>query len=435
MFTAGATIGAGSVTGTLPGGTFSVTVPLTITAPPVQTVLVASRSADDFVGSIGVNIHLGYWDTPYGAGYDGIIAPRLAQLGVRHVRDAGTVVSDDSWMQSVYGRMNQLASNGIKFDLVMLPAAGSTDFTALGQWNRLMSFVGSAVESFEGLNEHDLSGRPNWVPETRTFQMALFSAVHGDSRTASLPVYGPSMGQPGDGPAVGSLSAYMDFGNLHPYPGGNVPMANLSTHEQLVATIAGNHPWVVTETGYNTALAAQGGHPPVSETAMARYVPRLLLDNFGAGITRSYLYELIDEGTSLANQEQNFGLLRNDGSAKPAFTAVQNLIAILADPGPAYSAPSLSIRIAGDTAGVTRMALSKRDGRQYLILWQDVSSFNLGTQTIVNVAPKQVTLQFATAMQLGVYDPLVSSSAQSTQRTATLTVSVADSPLVIEIGH
>jgi hypothetical protein len=433
LFTAGVTIGSASVTAT--SGTISAVVAVTIISPPVQTVLLPTRSADDFVNSIGVNIHLGYWDTVYGAGYDGIIKPRLLQLGVRHVRDAGTVVADDSWMQSVYGRMQGLADRGIKVDLVMQPAVGSNDFTALGQWNRLMGFVSYAVESFEGLNEHDLSGRPNWVSETSTFQMALFASVRSDGRTGALPVYGPSMGQPVNAPAMGSLSGYMDDGNIHPYPGGNVPLANLATHERLTAPIMGNHPWIVTETGYNTAVAAQGGHPPVSEAAMARYVPRLLLDNFGLGISRSYLYELIDEGTSLANQEQAFGLVRNDGSPKPAFTAVRNLIAILTDPGVAFVAPSLSIRVSGDTTGVTRLAFTKRDGRQYMVLYQDASSFALSSGTMINVPAKLVTLQFANPMQLNVYDPLVSASAQSAQRASSLTVTVADSPIVIEIGH
>jgi hypothetical protein len=197
----------------------------------------------------------------------------------------------------------------------------------------------------------------------------------------------------------------------------------------------GNHPWVATETGYNTAVAAQGGHPPVSEAAMARYVPRLLLDNFGAGISRSYLYELLDEGTSVANQEQSFGLVRNDGSTKPAFVAVQNLIAILSDPGAAFATPPISIRISGDTTGVTQFAFAKRDGRQYLVLYQDASSFNLNTRTLINVAAKQVTLQFSTAMLVGVYDPLASASAQSSQRASSITVAVSDSPLVIEISR
>ena len=51
-----------------------------------------ARRADDFVDFIGVNTHLGYNDTTY-RDYDGIIKPRLLQLGVRHIRD-GTFSND-----------------------------------------------------------------------------------------------------------------------------------------------------------------------------------------------------------------------------------------------------------------------------------------------------------------------------------------------------
>lgn len=403
------------------------------TPPPEPMLVLSARSADDFVNSIGVNIHLGYWDTPYGGGYESIIKPRLLELGVRHARDAGTVVSDDAWMRSVYGRMQELAAAGIRFDLIMQPAQGVTDFTALPAWNRLMGFVGNAAESFEGLNEHDLSGRPGWVSETRAFQFALFAAARADSRTASLPVLGPSMGHAVNAALLGTLGSAMDVGNMHPYPGGALPLANLGDALQRLAPVDGNHPVMVTETGYHTATLSTSDHPAVPEAAMARYIPRLVLDNFAAGIARSYLYELIDEGTNLAEQEQNFGLLHHDGSPKPAFTALRNLIALLADPGGSGAAGSVLVSMSGDTLGVTHLALVKRDGRQYLVLWQEASSYNLITHTLESVPVKNVTLRFAAPVGLRVFDPLMSSSPLSSQRVTSQSVAVPDSPIVIEI--
>jgi hypothetical protein len=431
LFTAGSGPGTASVTAR--SGAVSASIALNITSPPEPLLNLNAAGADDFVNSIGVNIHLGYWDTPYGAGYQSIIKPRLLELGVRHARDVGTVVSDDSWMGSVYGRMRELAANGIKFDLVMLPAQGVTDYTALSQWSRLMGFVGNAVESFEGLNEHDLSGRPAWVSETRSFQAALFAAARSDPRTAWAPVLGPSMGHAVNGGQVGSLAGMMDVGNLHPYPGGTVPLANLSSTLNFLAPVDGSHPVIVTETGYHTAIASNTDHPAVSEAAMARYVPRLLLDNFAAGIAGSYLYELIDEGTSLANREQNFGLLRNDGSPKPAYTALKNLMALLNDPGGSGARGVVSVVMGGDTAGVSRLAFVKRDGRQYIVLWQDVPSYNLASRSDIVVPSRTITFHFASSTQVAVYNPLASASPVSSQRLTTLTLPVADSPMVVEI--
>jgi hypothetical protein len=45
-----------------------------------------ARPADAFVDFVGVNTHLGYSDTTY-VDYEGILKPRLLELGVRHIRD------------------------------------------------------------------------------------------------------------------------------------------------------------------------------------------------------------------------------------------------------------------------------------------------------------------------------------------------------------
>lgn len=50
------------------------------------------RRAYDFVNSIGVNTHFGYYDTQYGL-YEEVLRPRLLELGVKHIRD-GTFNAD-----------------------------------------------------------------------------------------------------------------------------------------------------------------------------------------------------------------------------------------------------------------------------------------------------------------------------------------------------
>ena len=53
---------------------------------PADADAEVARPADPFVDFVGVNTHLGYSDTTYG-GYEGILKPRLLELGVRHIRD------------------------------------------------------------------------------------------------------------------------------------------------------------------------------------------------------------------------------------------------------------------------------------------------------------------------------------------------------------
>lgn len=403
--------------------------------PLGSALLVRARSADDFVNSIGTNLHLSYFRTAYGSGWASVIKPKLLALGVRHVRDAGSVVDDDRWMEIVYGRMKELADQGVKFNLIVGPPRDGTDYSALSHFDRLLQYAAPAVESFEGLNEHDLSRRPEWVAEVRACQQALYQKVKADPRTSNLPVLGPSMGRPGNAAQVGDLSQWMDYGAIHPYPGGNPPLTNLADHKDKLRAVAGNRPLAATETGYHTAAGWTGDHPPISEAAMARYVPRLFLEYFEAGITRTYLYELIDEGTSSADREQRFGLLRADGSEKPAYVALRNLIAVLRDPGAAFTPGQLDYTLEGDTTGVRRLLLQKRDGRFYLVLWQEVPSYDLTRKTEMHVADRPVTVRLPAAAQLRVFAPLTSPNpVRTAPNVATLLIGVPDSPVIVEVG-
>lgn len=399
------------------------------------SVQAQARPADSLVNSIGLNVHLSYFRTTYGTGWDNVVKPKLIALGVRHLRDHGDVVADDSWMRTVYGRMTELADAGIKFDLVLRPQSGTNNYTTLPQFQRLMQYAAPAVEAFEGLNEHDVSGRTAWVAETRSFQKALYQAVRGEARTANLPVYGPSMAHPANATGVGSLSDFLSHGSIHPYPGGNLPMTSIGDHERRSSVISGNRPIVVTEAGYHTATRWTGGHPGVSEEAQARYTPRLLLEFFNAGVQRSYLYEFIDQGSDLTDREKAFGLVRSDGSEKPAYTSLKNMIAILKDPGPAFSPGVLGFTLDGDTSKVERTVLQKRDGRFYLILWQNAKSYDLDARSNVSVNSRPAHLTLATAaQQIRIFDPLRSASPIKTHRDqGNVALEIGDSPLIVEI--
>ena len=110
---------------------------------------------------------------------------------------------------------------------------------------------------------------------------------------------------------------------------------------------------VFTETGYHNALRDRSDQPPVSEEAAAVYFPRLLLAAYALGARRTFVYELLDEKPepALADLQQHFGLLRNDFSPKPAFTAIKTLIgAVRARPG-SRSRPGSRWTYAGAGAG------------------------------------------------------------------------------------
>lgn len=400
--------------------------------------------AEDFVSSMGVNIHLSYFDRVYGTGFRTIIIPRLQELGLRHVRDGGTSLPNVDWMNEVYLRWRDLAAaTGAKFTVIVSPkrtATGpGTDYADMSHVLDLRNRIGvNNIEAWEGLNEHDVSGRSTFAQEARTLQRALYTLVKSDPTMASRHrVLGPSMAHASAAAKVGDISAWMDAGSIHPYDGGKLPTSNLATHVNGVRALAGTRPLVATEFGYHTSpVSSNPWHWSVSESAQAKYTLREFLELYNAGVQRSFAYELIDEGTDPADMEFHFGLLRIDGSRKPAFAALRNLIALLGDRGAAQFAPhALRVALSGDTTGVHRLVVEKADGRRYLALWQNTRSYDEITRTDISAPVRKVIVDFPVALsRVSIYQPLSGTAAIATYTSArTIQVSVPDHPILLEL--
>jgi hypothetical protein len=177
---------------------------------------------------------------------------------------------------------------------------------------------------------------------------------------------------------VGDISASMNFANMHPYPFAGTPTHKLASTKATLHALNGRHAaWWATEAGYYTAPDATKDvyQPGVSEAAQGKYIPRLYLDFFDDGISHTAVYELIDEGDDRTDAELNYGLLHYDGSPKPAFTALTNLISILSDRGTSFAPGALTYGVTGSGSNVRDLLLQKRDGHFYIVLWNDVPSY------------------------------------------------------------
>ena len=94
---------------------------------------------------------------------------------------------------------------------------------------------------------------------------------------------------------------------MHSYAGGAMPSASLtadinnpdSDRLRAARSRRGLKPFVVTESGYHTALGSDvvlaGAQPGVSETAQAKYLPRHFCAYYNTGIRRTFAYEFVDE--------------------------------------------------------------------------------------------------------------------------------------------
>jgi hypothetical protein len=446
LYTAGASAGTFRVIAvgvSIPlADTASITITVTTTPPPPSGTGEQAASADNLAHSVGVNIHLSYGNVY--ANFP-LVKSMLADLGVKHVRDGGQAFADAGWMTRVHGRMKDLnQSLGIRANYIAdgfgnLPAyeAGtiSSYFSDTRGMDSVVKYAGAAtVESFEGINEWNTkrdARSTTWAEEVRVRQKAIWNHV-----TAKYPAYrviGPSFTRYVDACTVGDLSAYAHVGNMHPYPAGRPQSASLQENISNLRCVNGTDPLTSTETGYQTALQSTSGNRAVSERAAGKYVPRLYLSAFNTGVLRSYSYELVDQGVSTTDAEKSFGLYRNDGSAKPSAAALKQLLALLSDPGAGFTPGRLNYALQGDLTNVSHTLLQKRDGRFYLALWLEVSSFNTTSMTDITNSPRPLTLTLANAATWRVFRPNVGAGAVASGSGTTVSLMVPDEVVVVEV--
>lgn len=193
-----------------------------------------------------------------------------------------------------------------------------------------------------------------------------------------------------------------------------------------VRSYAGGKSVVATENGYSTS----GSPDAIPQNIAGRYMPRLLIEQFRAGIRRTYLYELID------CCGESYGLLTQDGLPKPAFYAVKSLLTLLADPGPAFTPQDLAYTVSGGS-DVRHMLFQKRDGTYFLALWRGVPAYNNETHQAIGVSPQIVTVTLPKAMQARRThrwrDSGLLATTSSRTTTATLLVSISDALTIVEL--
>jgi hypothetical protein len=230
----------------------------------------------------------------------------------------------------------------------------------------------------------DLYGGPDWLANLQSFMGRVWNYVRGNSDVSDVKILGPSLVKAGSYAKVGSAARqYFDIANLHNYAGGRWPGNSGWGGPNVWGHNYGSLQWAVdypqhtwpgttiwtTENGYKNNLPSLYSVP---EDVSAIYIPRLLLEEWRIGVRRTYLYELVDTDASLGH----FGLMRGDGSRKPAFYAVQNLISLLNDPGPSFSPGDLDIDFGDSAPSVRHMLFQKRSGNFMLAIWNEVKTYD-----------------------------------------------------------
>ena len=147
---------------------------------------------------------------------------------------------------------------------------------------------------------------------------------------------------------------------------------------------------------------------PVSERAAAIYLLRTFLEQFRAGIRRTFAYELIDEKPDprQLDPEQHFGLLRNDFSRKPAFNALRNLLAVVGGDRRGGTLVPLRMQVSCGPRAVRRLVLQKADGSYGVALWRLSSVWDIDRRKPLHVSPRRVSVRLPDAGRVTLADPV-----------------------------
>jgi len=404
----------------------------TVTLPSIHAI-----QSDSLVDSIGVNTHLAYTNTAYASQWPEVLSA-LQALGVRHIRDGY-----HNWLSgnTLYAEHAQLAAAGIHCNFVV-PIDSATTPALLENFSSLAT----DLESLEGPNECDANNGQNcggrdWAANL----LAFLPTIREAGQDLGVPVLGPSLTMAQSYTAVGNISGQMTQNNLHVYFGGRNPESQGWGNIDAEGHGYGSFAWwldnaaidgpgrksTITESGY---ISSSTGIAPytIPQAVEALYAPRTLLMAFKSGIARTYLYELLDEVSS-----PGYGLMNSGVTPKPAYTAIQNLIALTADQGPSFTPGSLEYQIDGGTSGLEQLLLQKRDGTFLLILWLGESSYDEATNVATAVTNQAITLDLAgNAYTKDLYE-FTDSGAVTTKSLSvsqSLPLTVTDAIAIVEIG-
>ena len=425
-------VGTAGIRAGFKGKADTTTWTITTPQPPPDTTGVQAAQADSFVGSISVQLHLGQ-----GGIYDQfttIVKPRLLELGVRHIRER---MFNDAGTQA---QQQDLAANGIKMTAGCWPISNNTS-NASHCLSYANAYGTGVIDAFDGWNEVDgQGGLSDWKTSWVNWQQTMYSTYKGDATWNSLPVLANSITSTASTTDLfntkGNQSSRVDGGNMHDYPGGgNTPEGGVEdSWVNINTSLVTPKPLWTTETGYHTCPLCTNG-VGVSELAQAKYTGRIYFEFWRRGRVRTNLYELIDEGTSTTDREDHWGLVRFDNTVKPSFTTVKSIIALLGDAGASFAPGKLNYTLSGTNSATRTVLLQKRNGVFYLVIWQALNVYNPSTETDITNAALPVTLTLPNSRPWKTYKPRLGTAVQTSGTGTSVSLSVPDEILVVEVDQ
>lgn len=386
----------------------------------------APERATDFVGALGVNIHLSQ-----GTIHAATVIADMAYLGLTHVRDHGPGLRASRSEIAAFG---DLADAGLKLDWLASGLPGETVYHLKSLLNAHPGSV-TAVEGPNEVNNFPITFRGlTGTAAAVAYQRALYNLVHARSFPAAIPVLNFT-----DSPAVAGMA---DAATAHPYPkNGDQPLAALTSAIQALQSVMPGKPVYLTEAGY-PILPDPGQPQGVDETTQAKLTLNLIMDAASLGVVGAYLYDLVDDAPDPTDSRiaDHFGLFTVDGAAKPSAVAIHNLTRILADGGPGagtFTPTPLNDSLVGLPSDGNSLVIEKSSGVYDIVVWAEPRIWDAAAGAPVAAPAVSVTVDLGARFeQAQVFDPLVSANPIRTiSDTSAVTISLVDHPLIIQVSN
>jgi hypothetical protein len=342
------------------------------------------------------------------------------------------------------------------------PTAGAPIITSPAE---LVGNSGSAITPYTIAGTNTPTGymAASWVP-VAYYQRDLFTAITGNSVLSAYPVFGVSEeGAENDNVGLqwspipsGATTVlpvgtqFFDYANVHNYISHRSYIANAAwlnadpsmnqsydgmygeytgvtwnKHFTAYSTSDTTVPRVTTETGWGTADTGTA-----TEDEQGKLFLNAYLSEFKRGFAYCFIYELVDNQGGTYNGGFYTGASQSD--AKLSANYVHNLTTILADTANFQPASlNYSIPIEGSVPTVHDLLLQKTSstGNFYLVVWDEREITDPTTDSVV------VNLG-GTFTTVNVFDPTVgTTSTQSFSSVSSVTLSMKDHPLILQLIH
>lgn len=427
----------------------------------VQAKTTMAKSGDDFVERIQGMAHIHLPNSSYTRNWDRM-NDNLGKLGIRYLR---RVYTPNLATQDNIERHHYLHDKyGIRYQFQVNYGFSNKEKNT---WNKTQlrqnlqaikrDFPVEMIARLEGPNEAPFKTKKERMVIIN-YQRELYKMVKEDATLRQFPVVCFSTVNLGGLNLFENLYEICDVGNVHSYPAYRSP-ANFINNLQKKFTnskaypVSNNNLMAITEEAYGDKATRFPHTMHRNANVQAKYEQRLLLLQYQADMAIVGRSQLADaKPDNQGNRFSYIGYLKYDGTPKPVYYAIKNLLSLLGEAKwdinnqkwiypPDFKPDSLNYELFGDTAKTKQILFQKSDGRFFLVLWQEEEGWDTETNKEVKVPSQNLTLQLNTPIESAkVWLPYTPDNPSTTMKPilinkypSKLSLSVPDYPLIVEL--